>query len=85
MKGKLFHGKEFIAIADFAYFNHSVHVNRGIDCTVCHGNVARMEKVLQVNSFVMGACLNCHRNPKENIPNVAQINKGPDNCFACHR
>lgn len=72
-------------VPDFAYFNHSVHVNRGIDCQVCHGDVAKMEKVLQVNSFTMGACLDCHRNPQKYVTGLAQINKGPENCFACHR
>jgi hypothetical protein len=33
----------------------------------------------------MGACLDCHRNPKQSISNIAQINNGPTNCFACHR
>jgi predicted CXXCH cytochrome family protein len=84
-EGKALPWKRIHRVADFAYFNHSVHVNRGIDCGVCHGDVARMEKVLQVNSFTMGGCLNCHRNPQKNVPNVTQINKGPDNCFACHR
>jgi len=84
-EGKALPWKRIHRVADFAYFNHSVHVNRGIDCTVCHGDVARMDKVLQVNSFTMGACLDCHRSPHTNIPNVTEINNGPTNCFACHR
>ena len=84
-EGKALPWKRIHRVADFAYFNHSVHVNRGIDCTVCHGDVGRMDKVLQVNSFTMGACLDCHRSPHTNIPNVTQINNGPTNCFACHR
>jgi hypothetical protein len=72
-------------VPDFAYFNHSVHVNKGIDCVHCHGGVQQMDKIAQVNSFTMAACLDCHRNAQEVFPNLAGINKGPDNCFACHR
>jgi len=49
-------------VPDYAYFNHSVHVNRGIDCVNCHGKVETMEVVEQVSQFTMGACLDCHRN-----------------------
>ncbi|MCY7360852.1 MAG: cytochrome c family protein [Ignavibacteria bacterium] len=78
-------------VPDFAYFNHSVHVNAGIDCSNCHGNVAEMEVVEQVKDFSMRACIDCHRNPQENIKNISQgkkdvqINNGPQNCSACHR
>ncbi len=84
-EGKAFPWKRIHRVADFAYFNHSVHVNRGIDCAVCHGEVEKMDKVLQVNSFTMNACLDCHRNPQKYVTNVTQINNGPTNCFACHR
>jgi hypothetical protein len=70
---------------DFVFFNHSVHVNKGIDCVNCHGDVKQMEKIMQTNSFTMAACLDCHRNAHEKLPDVQDIRKGPDNCFACHR
>ena len=72
-------------VPDFAYFNHSVHINKGIECQSCHGEVQNMEKVGQVSSFTMGSCLNCHRNPHEKLPGLQNINNGPDNCSACHR
>jgi hypothetical protein len=72
-------------VPDFAFFNHSVHVNRGIDCISCHGDIAQMEKVGQMNSFTMSSCLDCHRNAHARLPEVKNINFGPDNCFACHR
>ena len=78
-------------VPDFAYFNHSVHVNKGIDCSNCHDNVAEMEVVEQVKDFSMRACIDCHRNPAVNIKNIIpgkenlQINTGPQNCSACHR
>ncbi|MCX6160221.1 MAG: cytochrome c3 family protein [Ignavibacteriae bacterium] len=74
---------------DFVYFNHSAHVNKGIDCVNCHGDVKQMEVVGQVNSFTMGACLTCHRKPETKIVNYSDIKnnlkKGPENCSACHR
>jgi hypothetical protein len=79
--------KRIHKVPDFAYFNHSVHINKGIACESCHGDIKSMEVVGQANSFTMGACLNCHRNPHERLPNAKEINAqtGPDNCSACHR
>ena len=79
--------KRIHKVPDFAYFNHSVHVNKGIICESCHGDIKSMEVVGQANSFTMGACLNCHRNPHERLPNAKEINAqpGPDNCSTCHR
>lgn len=73
-------------VPEYAYFNHSVHVNKGIDCENCHGNVRQMEVIQQSHSFTMGACLDCHRNPHERMPKMKGIiNKGPTHCNACHR
>lgn len=78
--------KRIHKVPDYAYFNHSVHVNKGIDCSACHGEVAQMEKVGQMNSFTMGSCLNCHRNAHDKFPELKnQIKKGPEYCSACHR
>lgn len=52
---------------DYVYFDHSVHVNRGVSCVSCHGKVNEMEVVSQVESHSMGWCLDCHRNPEEHI------------------
>jgi len=85
-EGKPIPWKRIHEVPQYAYFNHSVHVNSGIDCISCHGDVANMEKVAQVHSFTMGACLNCHRNPEEHVPYMAgKISKGPEHCNACHR
>ncbi|MDQ3019851.1 MAG: cytochrome c family protein [Bacteroidota bacterium] len=90
-KGIALEWKRVHRVPDFAYFNHSVHVNKGIDCSNCHGNIAEMEVVEQVKDFSMRACLDCHRNPHENIKNISKgkeeltINNGPTNCSACHR
>lgn len=54
-------------LPDYVYFNHSVHVNRGVSCVACHGRVDRMEVVEQRATLTMGFCLTCHRNPSPNI------------------
>lgn len=77
--------KRIHKVPDYAYFNHSVHVNKGIQCESCHGNVREMEEVRQVKAFTMTACLDCHRNPEKFLPYLKNVNKGPENCAACHR
>jgi hypothetical protein len=58
---------------DHVHFVHSTHVQRGFDCSVCHGNVGSMKQVEQVRSLRMGDCVACHRS-----------NIGPTDCFKCH-
>jgi hypothetical protein len=77
--------KRIHKVPDYAYFNHSVHVNKGIQCESCHGDVAQMEKISQVRQFTMAACLDCHRSPHENLPYLKDVKNGPENCYACHR
>jgi hypothetical protein len=73
-------------VPEFAYFNHSFHVNKGIDCKHCHGEVGQMDKIAQVHSFTMGRCLYCHRNPYERMPELkGVVNRGRTDCWACHR
>ena len=60
-------------IADYAYFNHSAHINAGVGCISCHGNIAEMEKVMQVEPLSMGWCLECHRNPDPYLRPVAEV------------
>jgi hypothetical protein len=77
--------KRIHKIPEYAYFNHSVHVNKGIDCVSCHGDIKQMQQVTQVKPWTMTACLDCHRNPQKYVAYVANIKKGPENCWACHR
>lgn len=49
---------------DHVYFNHAVHVNRGVSCVSCHGRVDEMDVVAQDKSLSMGFCLECHRAPE---------------------
>jgi Cytochrome c7 and related cytochrome c len=50
-------------VPDYVYFNHSVHVARGISCVECHGRVDQMDEVRHAKSFSMSFCLDCHRQP----------------------
>ena len=52
-------------LPDYAYFNHSAHVNRGVSCVECHGRIDTMERVYQVKTLSMGWCLECHRAPEK--------------------
>ena len=51
-------------VPDFVYFNHSVHVNRGISCVECHGRIDQMDEVYHAQPLSMAFCLNCHRHPE---------------------
>ncbi len=54
-------------LPDFVYFNHSIHIHKGIGCTTCHGQVDRMPLIWQENSLQMEWCLDCHRNPERYV------------------
>ena len=54
-------------LADYVYFNHSAHINRGVSCVSCHGRIDKMEVVYQHESLSMSWCLDCHRNPAPHL------------------
>jgi hypothetical protein len=54
-------------LPDFVYFNHSVHVKKGMGCETCHGRIDRMPLTLQQNSLQMEWCIECHRAPEQNV------------------
>ncbi|MCX7792770.1 MAG: cytochrome c family protein [Chloroflexaceae bacterium] len=54
-------------VPDFVYFNHAIHVNKGVGCSTCHGQVNEMPVVWQQQAMFMGWCLNCHRNPEQYV------------------
>ena len=60
-------------LPDFAYFDHSAHVNRGVGCVSCHGRVDKMEQVYQAKPLSMSWCLDCHRNPDPNLRPLDKI------------
>lgn len=60
-------------VPDYAYFNHSVHINRGVSCVSCHGKINEMEVVRHAENQSMGWCLECHRNPEQKLRPLDQI------------
>jgi len=58
---------------DYVYFNHSVHVNRGVSCVECHGKVNEMTAVYHAKPHSMSWCLDCHRNPAQRIRNPEDV------------
>jgi len=60
-------------LPDFVYFNHSIHVKKGMGCETCHGRIDQMPLTLQENSLQMEWCLNCHRNPEKYVRPRSEI------------
>ncbi|MBD3168910.1 MAG: cytochrome C [candidate division Zixibacteria bacterium] len=60
-------------LPDYAYFNHSAHINAGVSCISCHGNLTRMIKVMQVERLSMSWCLDCHRDPAPHLRPIEEI------------
>lgn len=78
--------KRIHKVPHYAYFSHQSHVMQGIPCQSCHGAVENMDVVMQVNSFTMGSCIECHRNPNSRLPkDFPNMKSGPVHCNACHR
>lgn len=53
------------AVPDFVYFNHSIHIAKGVGCTTCHGPVAEMNITWRAESLYMRWCLDCHNAPEK--------------------
>ena len=52
-------------LPDYVYFNHSAHVNHGIGCTSCHGDIGSQRLTRKAEPIFMGWCLDCHRHPQK--------------------
>jgi hypothetical protein len=68
-------------LADFAYFDHSIHVRKGVGCSTCHGPVDQMQLMWQAASLQMEWCLDCHRAPERFLrprEQVFNMNWRPD-------
>jgi formamidopyrimidine-DNA glycosylase len=57
----------------FAYFDHSIHVHKGVGCVTCHGRVDRMPLMWRENTLYMEWCLECHRNPERFVRPREQV------------
>lgn len=60
-------------LPDFAYFNHSIHVQKGVSCVSCHGRVDKMPITWKEKDLSMAWCLDCHRNPEKNLRPREQV------------
>jgi hypothetical protein len=60
-------------LPDYVYFNHSIHVNKGVGCTTCHGQVNEMPLTWKSNTLFMQWCLQCHRDPAKTQRPLSQI------------
>jgi hypothetical protein len=54
-------------VADFVYFNHSIHINKGVGCATCHGRVDQMPLMRRQNTLLMEWCIGCHQAPEPNL------------------
>jgi hypothetical protein len=57
------HWQRVYDLPDFVYFNHAIHIDRGVGCSTCHGPVDEMPITYQAAPLTMGWCLSCHRDP----------------------
>jgi hypothetical protein len=60
-------------LPDYVYFNHSIHVAKGVGCETCHGRVDRMPLTNKANTLYMDWCLECHRHPENFVRPLANI------------
>lgn len=60
-------------LSGHAYFNHMAHVNRGVGCTDCHGDVSGMERIKAPRDARMRWCMDCHRNPAPSLRPLEEI------------
>jgi hypothetical protein len=63
-------------LPDYVFFNHAAHVRKNVDCSVCHGNVKEMDRIVLNQKLEMGFCVDCHRQPQY---------KASVDCSRCHR
>jgi hypothetical protein len=83
--GGRFEWRRVHRLPDYVFFDHRPHVSAGILCQTCHGEVQTMDTLYQEMSLRMGNCLGCHRDPRNALPADSKIQRGPENCDACHR
>jgi len=60
-------------LPEYAYFNHSIHIAKGVGCSTCHGQIDNMPAVYQANTLQMEWCLACHREPEKFIRPKSEI------------
>jgi len=74
------HWKRINALPDYVYFHHGVHVQAGIECARCHGEVRDMPRVTRAHDLTMRFCMDCHR-AEQNSRAITHLTT----CTTCHR
>ncbi|MEN2976500.1 cytochrome c3 family protein (plasmid) [Tistrella bauzanensis] len=62
-------------VPDYVYFNHAIHLDRGVPCVTCHGRVDQMPLMKRAQALQMEWCLDCHRNPAPRLRPPAQVTR----------
>jgi cytochrome c7-like protein len=71
--GNPIHWQRVNRLPDFVFFNHSIHVHKGVGCVTCHGRVDEMGQVFAAQPLTMRFCLDCHRNPEKHLRPLDEI------------
>jgi Cytochrome c7 and related cytochrome c/Class III cytochrome C family len=73
LSGVALHWQRVHQLPDFAYFNHSIHIAKGVGCASCHGEVDQMPLTWRVAPLTMRWCLDCHRSPASHLRPADQV------------
>lgn len=71
--GVSLHWKRLYKLPDFVYFNHGIHVAKGVGCVTCHGRIDSMPLTARVAPLTMQWCLDCHRSPEKHLRPANEI------------
>jgi len=63
------------ALPDFAYFDHSIHIHKGVGCTTCHGSIGEMALTWRANTLYMRWCIDCHKHPERFVRRREEVFK----------
>ncbi len=77
--------KRVHTLPDHVFFDHRPHVNAGVACQACHGEVQTMKVLTREMGLRMSNCLACHRDPHAALPKDSKITRAAEHCAACHR
>ncbi len=73
MSGRPLHWNRVNDLPDYVYFDHSIHVQKGVACVSCHGRIDRMPLVAKEHSLYMRWCLDCHRDPQRHLQPASEV------------
>jgi hypothetical protein len=71
--GKSLRWQKIYNLPGFVYFDHGIHVHKGVGCTTCHGRIDEMPFTYQIPTLLMEWCLDCHRHPERHLRPLADV------------